>query len=70
MQTAFQLDHVVILVNDLAAAIEDYAALGFAVTPGGEHERLQTHNALIAFAEAKRSIGLILTGVPSGFILA
>lgn len=51
MQTTFQLDHVVILVNDLAAAIEDYAALGFTVTPGGEHERLQTHNALIAFAD-------------------
>jgi catechol 2,3-dioxygenase-like lactoylglutathione lyase family enzyme len=45
------IDHVVILVNDLDAACEDYAALGFTVVPGGEHADGATHNALIAFAD-------------------
>ena len=45
------IDHVVIVVQDLAAASRDYAALGFTVTPGGTHADGQTHNALIAFAD-------------------
>jgi catechol 2,3-dioxygenase-like lactoylglutathione lyase family enzyme len=45
------IDHVVILVADLAAASADYAALGFTVTPGGEHTGGATHNVLIAFAD-------------------
>src|SRR5262245_23920283 len=45
------IDHIVILVNDLAAASADYAAIGFTVTPGGEHTGGATHNALIAFAD-------------------
>jgi catechol 2,3-dioxygenase-like lactoylglutathione lyase family enzyme len=45
------IDHVVILVNDLAAAIADYTALGFTVTPGGEHTGGATHNALVIFAD-------------------
>jgi catechol 2,3-dioxygenase-like lactoylglutathione lyase family enzyme len=45
------IDHIVILVNDLAAASADYAALGFTVTPGGEHVGGETHNALVAFAD-------------------
>jgi catechol 2,3-dioxygenase-like lactoylglutathione lyase family enzyme len=45
------IDHVVILVRDLAAAQADYAALGFTVVPGGEHAGGQTHNALVAFAD-------------------
>ena len=36
------IDHIVILVADLAAASADYAALGFTVTPGGEHTGGQT----------------------------
>src|ERR1041384_7550234 len=43
------IDHIVILVNDLAAAIADYTALGFTVTPGGEHTGGATHNALVGF---------------------
>lgn len=45
------IDHVVILVNDLAQASADYAALGFTVTPGGEHTGGATHNALVPFAD-------------------
>ena len=43
------IDHIVVLVHDLDAAIGDYTALGFTVTPGGEHTDGATHNALIAF---------------------
>jgi catechol 2,3-dioxygenase-like lactoylglutathione lyase family enzyme len=45
------IDHVVILVQNLTTAIDDYTALGFTVTPGGEHADGATHNALIAFAD-------------------
>jgi hypothetical protein len=45
------IDHMVILVEDLAAASRDYTALGFTVTPGGEHADGATHNALIVFAD-------------------
>ena len=45
------LDHVVILVADLDAAIVDYAALGFNVQPGGTHADGATHNALIVFGD-------------------
>lgn len=45
------IDHIVILVDDLAMASADYAALGFTVTPGGEHVGGDTHNALVAFAD-------------------
>jgi len=46
-----RLDHVVIVVADLDRAVADYEALGFTVTPGGEHADGRTHNALIAFAD-------------------
>jgi catechol 2,3-dioxygenase-like lactoylglutathione lyase family enzyme len=45
------IDHIVILVTDLAAAVDDYTALGFTVTPGGEHTGGATHNALVIFAD-------------------
>jgi len=45
------IDHIVILVDDLAAASADYAALGFTVTPGGEHTGGATHNVLVVFAD-------------------
>ena len=45
------LDHVVVVVHDLAQAIADYSEAGFTVTPGGEHADGMTHNALIAFAD-------------------
>jgi len=45
------IDHVVIVVHDLARASADYASLGFTVVPGGEHADGKTHNALVAFAD-------------------
>ncbi|MDE3088200.1 MAG: VOC family protein [Chloroflexota bacterium] len=44
-------DHFIILVNDLAAAIETYHALGFDVRAGGEHPAFGSHNALVALAD-------------------
>lgn len=46
-----QLDHIVILVHDLEAAISDYTQLGFTVVRGGDHPGGATHNALVAFAD-------------------
>jgi catechol 2,3-dioxygenase-like lactoylglutathione lyase family enzyme len=45
------IDHVVILVKDLDAAIESYTRLGFSVQPGGRHN-VGTHNALIGFQDS------------------
>ena len=45
------MDHVIILVEDLERASADFRALGFTVTPGGQHGRGLTHNALIHFAD-------------------
>jgi len=44
------VDHLVILVPRLDAAIDNYRQLGFTVEPGGEHPG-GTHNALVAFAD-------------------
>jgi len=44
------LDHIVIAVNDLDAAMNDYRRLGFMVVPGGRHP-VGTYNGLIAFAD-------------------
>ena len=46
-----KIDHVVILVQDLAQAMGDYAACGYTVTPGGEHIAGETHNALVCLAD-------------------
>lgn len=45
------LDHVVILVGDLEAAIRNYSALGFTVQRGGTHADGASHNALVGFAD-------------------
>ncbi len=44
------IDHIVIAVPDLEVAQQNYAALGFAVVPGGRHP-VGTHNALISFTD-------------------
>ncbi|MGH7916602.1 MAG: VOC family protein [Candidatus Binataceae bacterium] len=49
MVTGF--DHIVIVVRDLEAAINEYWRLGFTVVRGGRHPGIGTHNALIAFAD-------------------
>ncbi len=45
------IDHTVIVVRDLAQAMEDYGRAGFTVTPGGEHTDRDTRNALIGLAD-------------------
>ena len=45
------IDHLVIAVPDLEAAVADYRRLGFTVVPGGRHPGVGTYNALIAFAD-------------------
>lgn len=44
------IDHLVIVVPELEAAIASYRGLGFTVVPGGRHP-IGTHNALIAFGD-------------------
>ena len=44
------VDHLVVVVPDLEAAIRSYEQLGFTVVPGGRHP-VGTHNALIAFSD-------------------
>ncbi len=44
------IDHFVVVVPDLEAAIKSYGELGFTVIRGGKHN-IGTHNALIAFAD-------------------
>src|SRR5262245_34457679 len=44
------IDHIVVVVRDLEAAMKDYARLGFTVVPGGRHP-VGTHNGLIALAD-------------------
>lgn len=45
------IDHVVILVPELDAAIAGYTQLGFTVQRGGTHVDGRTHNALVGFAD-------------------
>jgi catechol 2,3-dioxygenase-like lactoylglutathione lyase family enzyme len=44
------IDHIVVVVPELEAAIKSYGELGFTVVRGGKHN-IGTHNALIAFAD-------------------
>jgi catechol 2,3-dioxygenase-like lactoylglutathione lyase family enzyme len=44
------IDHLVVVVKDLAQAAKDYAQLGFTVVPGGQHP-VGSHNALISFRD-------------------
>jgi catechol 2,3-dioxygenase-like lactoylglutathione lyase family enzyme len=44
------VDHIVLIVPDLAAATRDYGELGFSVVRGGAHPA-GTHNALIALSD-------------------
>src|SRR5216683_2636304 len=45
------IDHIVIVVRDLDAAVTDYGRLGFTVVRGGRHPSMGTHNALVAFSD-------------------
>lgn len=45
------LDHIVIAVHNLDAAMADYRALGFQVLVGGQHPGRTSHNALVVFSD-------------------
>lgn len=60
----FQLDHVIIAVNHLETAVEDFRQLGFTVIFGGEHASGTTHNALICFQDGTYIELLAPTGKP------
>jgi hypothetical protein len=45
------LDHVVLVVVDLAAAVAEHQERGFTVTLGGEHASGLSHNALVGFQD-------------------
>ena len=45
------VDHVVLVVLDLNAAVTEHRERGFTVTPGGEHAGGLTHNALVGFED-------------------
>ena len=45
------IDHLVIVVSDLAAAVSTYRELGFTVTRGGRHPGVGTDNALVVFRD-------------------
>ena len=49
--TLQRFDHFILLVHDLAAAMETYRALGFEVRAGGEHPAFGSHNAIVALAD-------------------
>jgi len=46
------IDHLVIVVPDLGAAVKTYRDLGFTVMAGGRHPGVGTDNALIAFRDS------------------
>ena len=45
------IDHVLIAVEDLDQAVEDYQQLGFRVLRGGQHPGRGTYNALVPLAD-------------------
>ncbi len=51
MAASFSIDHFVIAVRELVAAVGSYTKLGFTVTPGGRHTHTRTQNALVYFAD-------------------
>jgi hypothetical protein len=51
MSNIVQVDHIVIMVEELAAAMRDYTTLGFNIIEGGVHSDNPTHNALIIFED-------------------
>jgi len=62
MVYTLELDHIVVTVDDLNKAIEDYKALGFRVMYGGKHASGTTHNALVPFSDGAYIELIALTG--------
>ena len=62
MVYTLELDHIIVTVNDLNKAMDDYTSLGFRVMYGGKHASGTTHNALIPFADGSYIELIALTG--------
>jgi len=62
MLYTLELDHIIVTVNDLDKAIDDYKSLGFRVMYGGKHASGTTHNALIPFSDGAYIELIALTG--------
>jgi catechol 2,3-dioxygenase-like lactoylglutathione lyase family enzyme len=62
MVYTLELDHIIVTVDDLDKAIEDYKSLGFRVMYGGKHASGTTHNALIPFSDGAYIELIALTG--------
>lgn len=60
-----RLDHLIIAVNDLDDAINNFAALGFTVRFGGVHASGATQNALIVFQDGTYLELMAPTGEPA-----
>lgn len=60
-----RLDHAIIAVDDLDAAMKDFASLGFTVRFGGVHASGATHNALIVFRDGSYLELMAPTGRPA-----
>ena len=45
------VDHILIAVENVEQASEQYKRLGFEVQPGGEHPRMGTYNALVPLSD-------------------
>lgn len=56
------LDHLIIAVDNLDTAMEDYRSLGFRVMYGGKHASGTTHNAIVPFADGIYLELIALTG--------
>ena len=51
MSVSLRLDHVVIKVDELAEAVDDFTRLGFTVALGGRHETWESTNAIVPLAD-------------------
>lgn len=60
-----QLDHLIIAVNDLDDAINNFTALGFTVRFGGVHASGATQNALVVFSDGTYLELMAPTGQPA-----
>jgi hypothetical protein len=47
----YHLDHIIVGVRDLPAAVADWRALGLVVTDGGSHPKHGTRNAIVRFPD-------------------
>lgn len=60
-----RIDHAILAVQDLDAAMADFTAMGFTVRYGGVHASGATHNALIVFRDGTYLELMALTGRPA-----